>query len=170
MNHQDTFHSNVYTVVYSLSLLPTPPFIRPAQEGRVETFGEDRIERLDSLRASPGRPPGLPPGLLPGLPRGLPPGLPTGLPPGPPGLPPGRFAPAPRPTRRAGPAGRTGLTGLTAPEPSEVPSPALGARGAGVFGRPLKAPLAINTVEIVEDDEAEVAEMAELLSNRVLRF
>ena len=154
MNHQDTFHSNVYTIVYSLSLLPTPPFIRPAQEGRVETFGEDRIERLDSLRASPG----------------LPPGLPLGLPPGPPGLPPGRFAPAPRPTRRAAPAGRTGLTGLTAPEPSEVPSPALGARGAGVFGRPLKAPLAINTVEIVEDDEAEVAEMAELLSNRVLRF
>ena len=146
MNHQDTFHSNVYTIVYSLSLLPTPPFIRPAQEGRVETVGEDRIERLDSLRASPG------------------------LPPGPPGLPPGRFAPAPRPTRRAGPAGRTGLTGLTAPEPSEVPSPALGARGAGVFGRPLKVPLAINTVEIVEDDEAEVAEMAELLSNRVLRF
>lgn len=121
------------------------------KEGRVETFGEDRIERLDSLRASPG----------------LPPGLPLGLPPGPPGLPPGRFAPAPRPTRRAAPAGRTGLT---APEPSEVPSPALGARGAGVFGRPLKAPLAINTVEIVENDEAEVAEMAELLSNRVLRF
>lgn len=77
----------------------------------------------------------------------------------PPGLPPGRFAPGRGP-------------GQTAPEPSEVPSPALGALAlwAGIFGRKLKAPLAINTVEIVEDDEAEVAEIAELLSNRVLRF
>ena len=100
------------------------------QEGRVETFGEDRIELLDSLRSPPG------------LPRRLPPG---------------RFVPGPRPAAPVG-NGLTAPEASEVPSPALGALGARGARVFRPLSKAPLA-ITVEIVEDDEAEVAEMAEL-----------